>query len=119
MLQRKIGDDAEKKAEIFLSDAGFELIDRNFLCKCGEIDLIMRRKNTLIFVEVKTRKSHQFGTAAEMVSKSKQRKIALTAKVFLQKNATYTTFDCRFDVVAFTHDDISWIENAFYPAEAY
>ncbi|MGQ4003690.1 YraN family protein [Francisellaceae bacterium CB52] len=69
--------------------------------------------NTLIFVEVKYRKSANFGTAQEMVSKSKQRKIINTADIFLEQKPQYQNYECRFDVIAINNNDIEWIESAF------
>ena len=68
---------------------------------------------TLIFIEVKYRKSANFGTAQEMVSKSKQQKIINTANIFLEQNPQYQNYECRFDVIAINNNDIEWIKSAF------
>jgi len=115
--KREIGEKAEQKALAFLSaQAGFQkFIAQNYKrLPYGEIDLIVIFGNTLIFVEVKSRKNDSFGTASEMVSIHKQQKIIATAQVFLQENENkYLDYDFRFDVVAITDNHLEWLKNAF------
>ncbi|AFJ45565.1 hypothetical protein EBL_c04390 [Shimwellia blattae DSM 4481 = NBRC 105725] len=74
----------------------------------------MRQGGTLVFVEVRYRKSNAFGGAAASVTPVKQRKLLHTASLWLARhNGSFETVDCRFDVVAFTGDDIEWLTNAF------
>jgi putative endonuclease len=108
----------EQAALNYLLEQHLDLIEKNFQCRLGEIDLIMQDRETLVFVEVKYRKSAHFGDPLEMVSKAKQRKICKTAQVFLQKQGMneYNTF-CRFDVVSIkgptASTEITWLKNAF------
>ncbi len=113
--QRQIGNQYETLAKQFLLRQGLRFIDQNFLTKVGEIDLIFRHDETIVFVEVKYRRNDRFGSAAEMVTRSKMRKLVKTAQIWLsrQKHLGHTT-DYRFDVIAI-HDsgkDINWIQNA-------
>ncbi|WNC72954.1 YraN family protein [Thalassotalea psychrophila] len=116
------GDVYEQAALDYLLTLKLNLIERNFSCKLGEIDLIMQDKEFLVFVEVKYRKSTHFGEPSEMVSASKQKKICKTAQIYLQKHGLneYNTF-CRFDVVSIkgpaTSTEITWLKNAFYGVE--
>ena len=112
-MSRAIGSEAEAKALAFLRTQGFTLIAKNFLTPLGEIDLIGQTADVLIFVEVKARKSAQFGSALEMVTKSKQIKVRKTAQVFLQQHPCYQNAECRFDVVGITGDEIQWVQAAF------
>jgi len=80
----------------------------------GEIDIIALDNDILVFVEVKFRKSKNFGTAESMVSISKQQKIINTAHVFLQQNESYANYECRFDVVAINNSELNWINSAFF-----
>lgn len=112
-MSRTIGGEAENKALVFLETQGFSLIARNFLTPLGEIDLIGQIADVLIFVEVKARKSAQFGSALEMVTKAKQIKVRKTAQVFLQQHPHYQYAECRFDVIGITADDIQWVQAAF------
>ncbi len=98
MNQRKFGFIGEKIAQGYLKDVGYKIIDTNFYSKKGEIDIIMREDNIIIFVEVKTRTNFKFGTPASAINKEKKLHIKKTAKIFLQINKL-TNFNIRFDVV--------------------
>ena len=87
------------------------LLERNYRCRRGEIDLVMRDADTLVFVEVRFRASTRYGTPAETVDIRKQRKLAAAAAHYLQYNPTNRL--CRFDVVAVSGEHIDWIRNAF------
>lgn len=111
---RLIGQVFEKKAEHFLQEQGLKLVQRNFLCKTGEIDLIMRDQQTLVFVEVRFRKSTDFGGSEASISKTKRRHLILAAKYYLKKYYGNSVPLCRFDVVAVSGDNMNWIKNAFF-----
>jgi putative endonuclease len=115
---RIFGDYWENVAFDFLKKKNLKKIERNYNCKLGEIDLIMTDNDILIFIEVKYRKNDDWVSAAESVTKSKQRKIIKTAQLFLLQNKKYKDWNCRFDVVSIqgTKQDpeIDWIEGAFY-----
>lgn len=115
--KRQVGDAAEKAAEKFLEQHGYKLVCRNFLCRYGEIDLIMLSPDEeIVFIEVRYRKNQQFGGALESVTPSKQQKIKKTALHYLQQNKQYDQ-DCRFDVIAMAAHTkqpvIEWLDNAF------
>lgn len=105
---------AEARAESYLAKSGLRLVERNFLCKLGEIDLIMRDGATLVFVEVRFRKNARFGSALETVNINKQRKIVSAAQFYLRTHRTVTNPAVRFDVVGITGDDIQWVPSAFH-----
>ena len=115
---RFLGDYWERVALKYLLQNNLKKVQRNFNCKAGEVDLIMLDDDTLVFVEVKYRKSSDWVTALEAVTKSKQRKIIKAAQLFLLKNKNYKEWNCRFDVVSIQGEkqnpEINWIENAFY-----
>ena len=80
----------------------------------GEIDLIMREGRTTVFIEVRYRRSALYGGAAASVTRSKQHKLLPTARLWLARhNGSFDTVDCRFDVVAFTGNEVEWIKDAF------
>lgn len=112
MDRRATGHQAEETALEHLSEQGLELLERNFRCKMGEIDLIMRHDDTLIFVEVRYRNDTTRGTGAESITRAKIRRIIKTAEYFLLVHPEYHDIDCRFDVVSLD-DSIDWIQNAF------
>ncbi len=108
------GLEAESIAATFLQNQGLTLVQRNFHCKFGELDLIMKDGNTLVFVEVRLRSNHQFGDAAMSITPQKQRKLILTAQHFLQLHGESA---CRFDAILMQEAKISqvqWIRNAIY-----
>ena len=96
-----------------MQQQGFILIEQNFLTPLGEIDLIGMLDEVLVFVEVKARNTASFGSALEMVTKSKQNKNRKAAQIFLQRYTRYQNVECRFDVVGITAGKIEWIKAAF------
>ena len=108
----------ESYAQQYLSKQGLTLIERNFHSRQGEIDLIMLDGDTYVFIEVKYRKSKEFGGAIAAVSASKQKKIKQCVTFYLHQNSLneYNT-PCRVDVVALegdiTQPDVTWLKNAF------
>ncbi len=112
MLKTLLGQSAETRAEAFLQTHGLKPLARNWRCRFGEIDLIMRDGATLVFVEVRLRSRADFGGAAASVTANKQRKLLAAARQYL---ATLKTLPpCRFDVVALSGDGVpDWIKNAF------
>ena len=110
--QRITGKKAGDVAYSFLLRNGLTLVQRNYHCRYGEIDLIMQDTDTLVFIEVRYRSSTTFGTAAESVDRNKQRKLVFTANHYLQKPPTSQA--TRFDVVALSPQQTpEWVTNAF------
>jgi putative endonuclease len=107
-----VGNKAERQAEKYLVNRGYHVVERNFRSKLGEIDLILEKDNTLVFVEVRYRASSSRGTPEETVTRSKIGKIIRTAEVFLLKNNRFNEHDSRFDVSAIS-DTLTWIDGAF------
>ncbi len=106
------GNDAEALAADFLTRSGLVLVDTKFRCKGGEIDLIMKDGEQLVFVEVRYRKGTRFGTAVESVDRRKQRKLTLAAQYYLQSNEA--DLPCRFDVVGISGNGaVEWVRDAF------
>ena len=106
---------AEAEARTYLQQQGLSFICANYLCKGGEIDLVMLDAQGLIFVEVRHRKSNRYGSAAESVDNRKQHKLRHAAQHYLQQHPH--SGSCRFDVIAITgsvtHSNIDWIKDAF------
>ena len=119
---REQGQYTESLACQYLEDKGFKLLERNFHCRFGEIDLIMLQNNSLVFVEVRYRRSNNFGSGAESVTTNKQSKLIKTASVYLQQHAKLSKYPARFDIISISGSietinikniDFDWIENAF------
>lgn len=111
------GEAAEQLAADILQQQGFRLVQRNFSCKAGEIDLIMQDQQHLVFVEVRFRKNHLYGGAAASITPAKQLKIRRAAQFYMTRLNHQPP--CRFDVMAMTLDSKghiiceNWIPNAF------
>lgn len=105
---------AEQIAEHFLQRQGLRPVGRNIFFKTGELDLVMQHRETLVFVEVRFRKQSEFGSAAETVTRTKQKKLIQTALLYCQKHGI--TSPWRIDVVAITQynqqTNINWIPSA-------
>ena len=110
-----IGSGAEEQALRFLERKGLRLLSRNYRCRRGEIDLVMREGNFLVFVEVRYRKHNRYGSPAESVTTKKQQRILNAAARYLQDAAGAKSSPCRFDVVAISAEEgnIDWIRDAF------
>ena len=117
MGSRESGGRAEQHALDYLISHGLKLITRNFLCRMGEIDLIMMHDKHLVFVEVRYRKNSRYGSPAATISLTKQRRLTRTASFYLQQH--HHDIPCRFDVVAIVSEpevQVEWIQNAFEAA---
>lgn len=114
------GRSAENRARRFLKGKGLSFVEANYRCRTGEIDLIMRDRDMLVFVEVRYRKSHDFGGALESIDGRKQRRLRAAAEHYLQRRRIDDGLPCRFDVVLVSGGDgermhglqIDWIPNA-------
>lgn len=115
-LPADAGARAEETARLFLERQGLRLVERNYRCRLGEIDLIMRDGATLAFVEVRYRRRSGFGSPAESITAAKQRRIIAAAMHFLQWKQGRKPPPCRFDVLAIAGKEtqnIDWIKDAF------
>ncbi len=116
---RHFGGQQERLAEEFLREQGLITIERNFHCRGGEIDLIMRDGTTLVFIEVRYRKHSRFGSAAESVTRTKQQRLLRCARYFMLTREGCQDLPCRFDVMALCPDpgrrpvQYDWIQDAF------
>ncbi|MGN0484542.1 MAG: YraN family protein [Lachnospiraceae bacterium] len=110
---RKTGTEQEKKAAEYLQQQGYRILEQNYRCRQGEIDLIAKDGEYLVFVEVKYRTQDSCGEPAEAVTAYKQRKISRTALFYCMKHSLPEDTPCRFDVVSILGDQIELIQNAF------
>ncbi len=113
MNKRRLGEDKEQVAADFLEAAGYQILERNFRCRMGEIDLIAKENETLIFTEVKYRASHKAGLPEEAVDFRKQQRICKVALYYLTTRVRRTDVPCRFDVIAIDGGEIRHHRNAF------
>ena len=110
--KRTIGTENEKKAAAFLVEKGYEILEFNFRCKSGEIDIVARHEDYLVFVEVKYRDNTRKGYPLEAISVQKQRTISKCAMYYIMKYGL-DNFPVRFDVVGILKNEIQLIQNAF------
>lgn len=99
MNKKRFGTIGEKIAQNYLKNNGYEIIELNYYTKKGEIDIIAKNKDCIIFVEVKTRKNNNFGTPAMAVNYTKKKHIKSVAKIFLYKKNEFANLEIRFDVI--------------------
>ena len=117
MTARATGELWENAALTHLRKAGLELVASNFHCRYGEIDLVMRDGDMLVFVEVRYRNDNARVGGTASVGPAKQRKLIQTAQIFLQAHARYAALPCRFDVIGCAgtpqRPAFEWTRNAF------
>jgi len=110
------GKEGEKIAAAYLKKNGYRIIEINFRCSIGEIDIVAKEKDDLVFIEVKTRKSIELGYPEQAVGIRKQKKMSQLALWYLQKRKIANT-NARFDIVAVTlipeKNEVRLIKNAF------
>lgn len=99
-FNKLMGDKGESFACNFLKKKKMKILERNFQTALGEIDIIARDKNEIVFVEVKTRSSNKFGEPKESVNEHKQNTIRKVAKIYLKKKNLLDEVNVRFDCVA-------------------
>ena len=113
---KKTGNNGEERAAKFLAHAGYRVLERNYRSRYGEVDIIVCKYDTVVFVEVKTWPNGDFFSLAQSVGKQKQKRIIKTAKCFLAEHRQYNEYYVRFDLIALDmpgYDEIYHIENAF------
>ena len=110
---RAVGFEKEAAAAKYLKERGYEILVRNFCGRNGEIDIIAKEGGTLVFAEVKYRKSSDYGMPQEAVDRRKIGRIVRTARYYLLKEGLPEDTPCRFDVVMILGGEISVIQNAF------
>ena len=116
--RQQSGRRAEELAAEFLRARGFEILQRNYLRRLGELDLVARRADLLVIAEVRTRSSAAYGCAAASVDRRKQQRITRAAKQLLQQRADLARLPVRFDVIVVWDPHgaaprMEWIEHAF------
>ncbi len=115
---RTIGSSIEAMACNFLKQQNLKIVEQNYRCRMGEIDIIAQDKETLVFVEVRYRKKNCFAQAEETVNYKKQKRIINTSLHFLVSHKLVEKVPCRFDVVGVNLiegkiPELTWIKNAF------
>ena len=113
MNTRKMGNDKEQLAAEYLDQQGMRIVERNFRCRQGEIDIVGWHNGYLVFVEVKYRKNLGKGSAAAAVDRRKQCRICMVADYYRYSKRLGDNTMVRYDVVAIQNEEVQWIQNAF------
>lgn len=113
MNKRQLGQENEYLALKYLTNKGYKIIKRNYRCKLGEIDLIAKKDDRIIFIEVKYRSNNRYGNSIEAVNKRKQQVIRNVAKYYLLTNYHSLEIPISFDVIGIDKNNITHIENGF------
>ena len=111
-MSRALGAQAEARAAQFLQRKGYRVLDRNWCCRGGEIDLVCEDGGTIVFVEVRARQDARHGTPGETVGSVKRRRLIRAAELWLVQ-AKRGDVPCRFDVLTLEGDNIEHFEDAF------
>ena len=112
--RRAVGERFEEIACGYMEERGFRVLERNFRCRQGEIDIIGYDGEYLVFFEVKYRSSDRKGSAAEAVGYAKQKRICRVADYYRAVHQCREDTPIRFDVVAVDKEQVTWIKDAFY-----
>ena len=110
--RRALGASGEEAVAAWYESRGYEVVERNWRCRAGELDLILRRNRTFVFCEVKTRSSDAFGAPVEAVSRTKQVRLRHLAARWLEEAPMRPT-EIRFDVASVLRGEIEVLEGAF------
>lgn len=113
MNKRIMGAQYEELAVSYLEKEGYQILEQNFRCRMGEIDLIAKDGNYLVFIEVKYRSDTRKGNALEAVNVRKQRVISKVAAYYMMLHQSEDSTPCRFDVVGITGEAVEVIKDAF------
>lgn len=108
------GAEAETRALVFLEGQGLKLIERNWRCKAGELDLVMQEAGTVVIVEVRGRSRSDYGEAVETVDARKRAKLVRATRLWLARRPHWAEAPLRFDVVTLDREgNIDWLREAF------
>jgi putative endonuclease len=120
--RKQVGNKGESLAEDYIKRKGYKIIQRNYRCRLGEIDIIAKDDDTIVFIEVRTKQNENFGSPQDSVTSTKINKISKTALRFIQEK-NLSGYSYRFDFIAITFSqgkpNIEHIENAFMPSGRY
>lgn len=112
MNKRAVGSEKEQIAAEYLKDCGYEILECNYRCRLGEIDIVAKNGAYLVFVEVKYRKNLKMGSPLDAVNIAKQQKIRKVCQWYLMEKR-FNDIPIRFDVVGILGNEITLIQNAF------
>jgi len=110
---KRFGYGGEGQAAAYLQNRGYKILQTNFTCTYGELDIIAQDGDAVVFVEVKSRLSDKYGRPAEAVTKPKQRSISMAAATYIKLHRLFDR-EIRFDIIEILAGGLNHIEHAFY-----
>ncbi len=113
MNKRSIGNITEARASEYLEAQGCTILERNYRCKLGELDIVAKDGDELVFVEVKYRRSERYGLPEQAVNRTKQANMRRVASWYLAEHRLSEDMPMRFDVIAIDSEELRWYRNAF------
>jgi putative endonuclease len=116
MTNKEKGYHYEGKAIKLLESEGYEVLEKNYTVKGGEIDIIAQKNDCIVFFEIKYRRTSNYGSGIEAVNREKMRRIYRTAKKYLYNKKCYD-FSYRFDLIAYNGEVYEWLENILWGEE--
>lgn len=114
MNKRRKGAEWEEKAAQYLISRGYSIVQMNYRCRLGEIDIIAKDSGYYVFAEVKYRSSKEYGSPLEAVTPMKRQKIKRAASFYLMEHGISMYVKCRFDVIGILGSEITLIKDAFW-----
>lgn len=111
--KRKLGGQMEQAVQEYLKSHGFVILEMNYRCRQGEIDIIAKEDNYYVFIEVKYRSTTDYGLPGEAVGPAKQKRISMAAQYYLYSHGLSEDTPVRFDVAGVLRDKITYYRNAF------
>ena len=114
MNKREVGNKKEELAALYLTKCGYEILDRNYWCRFGELDIVAREGEYLCFVEVKYRSNCRYGAPDGLISDKKRKKICVTSQFYMKQKKISVDIPVRYDVVLLIGKKVQLIQNAFY-----
>jgi putative endonuclease len=115
---RSVGGQAEQRAARFLEAQGYRILERNYACRLGEIDIVAEEGDVLCFVEVRWRARSRYGYPEESIGRDKKRRISVTARQYLVERKIEGR-GCRFDVVSILGDDEPVLQRDAFESDYY
>lgn len=111
--RRERGVDGERRARAYLEHHGLQCLEAGWRCRLGELDLVMREGDILVFVEVRARQQGSAVSAVESIDAGKQQRFVRAARAWLGRHPREAGLPARFDIVAIDGEELQWLRDAF------
>jgi putative endonuclease len=106
-MRKNIGTIGEQISVNYLAHKGYQILSKNYHCRYGEIDIVAKKEDVLVFIEVKTRTATPFEQIKSAISRSKQYKLSLAAQAFITQYIEFEDLEMRFDIILCNHNPLT------------